>query len=220
MVSRMIKVITSEIEVKIDKIYLWNDSRTVLIWIKSENLRFKIFVAHRIGEILEIIDRNDWQWISTKENVADEATRAAKHMFYLERWFYGPKFLQLNKELPIQDLERENRQEISEDELEIRKSPIMTLQNISNQSVYLPDPRRFSKLERLVRSTAWVLRFSKALTKTRVESNRKYRINRKLMNFKNLEALTVDEIENAENSWRYKKNIMEKKSNKSMMEKI
>lgn len=49
-----------------------------------------------MGEILEGTDVNVWRLISTKKNVADEATKWAKPINFetSNRWFSGPDLLQ------------------------------------------------------------------------------------------------------------------------------
>ncbi|CAG7640991.1 unnamed protein product, partial [Allacma fusca] len=55
--------------------FLWTDSQIVLRWIRSDSNRYKTFVAQRLGEIDELTDVKQWNWVSSKDNVADEATR-------------------------------------------------------------------------------------------------------------------------------------------------
>ncbi|XP_048487697.1 uncharacterized protein LOC125490997 [Plutella xylostella] len=59
----------------------WGNSQTVLAWIRAEPRIFKTFVAHRFAEIEESTKKNEWGWVPTAENVADDATRATPHDF-------------------------------------------------------------------------------------------------------------------------------------------
>ncbi|KAJ6643050.1 hypothetical protein Bhyg_08006 [Pseudolycoriella hygida] len=54
-----------------------------------------IYVAFRIGEILELTNIEDWRWVPSKDNVADEATKWTKKPEISSscRWFIGPDFL-------------------------------------------------------------------------------------------------------------------------------
>lgn len=79
----------------IEKVVYWSDSKTVMGWINSEARRYHQFVAFRIGEILESTDANQWRWVPSEHNVADEATKS-KEIQKLDsssRWFKGPQFL-------------------------------------------------------------------------------------------------------------------------------
>lgn len=71
------------------------DARVVLSWICSKKGKFKPFVAVRIGEILEASTRKDWFHISSKDNVADDATKWNENQMgdHDTRWFKGPEFL-------------------------------------------------------------------------------------------------------------------------------
>ncbi|XP_063375837.1 uncharacterized protein LOC134663402 [Cydia fagiglandana] len=74
--------------------FLWTDSRTVLGWLRSDARTFKPFVAHRVGEITENTRVQDWKWVPTDLNVADDATRIKPlHLNPNHRWFTGPSFL-------------------------------------------------------------------------------------------------------------------------------
>ena len=92
--SRMAKVIRDEHEFKISKRVFWSDSLTVLHWIKKDPREFKVCVANRLREIRENTDLNEWKWISTKDNPADDGTRYAPNALDKgSRWLLGPTFL-------------------------------------------------------------------------------------------------------------------------------
>lgn len=52
-------------------------------------------MAHRIGEILSLTNPDDWHWVPTKNNAADDVTKwgTATQMNQNSRWFRGPDFL-------------------------------------------------------------------------------------------------------------------------------
>ncbi|XP_055839902.1 uncharacterized protein LOC129907623 [Episyrphus balteatus] len=79
-----------------DKIF-WSDSKTVLNWLKSEPRHQKQFVGFRIAEILESSHVNQWRWIPSKLNPADEATRSRYPPKYNpeSKWLNGPSILAL-----------------------------------------------------------------------------------------------------------------------------
>ena len=100
MASRLATFIKAELEISVREIHFWSDSMTVIRWLRSDARNYKISVAHRVGEILELTDVADWHWIPTKENVADDATRYDKpaELSASSRWATGPTFLKSGKE--------------------------------------------------------------------------------------------------------------------------
>ncbi|KAJ0169173.1 hypothetical protein K1T71_014914 [Dendrolimus kikuchii] len=77
----------------------WSDSRTTLAWIRAEPRTYKTFVAHRLAEIEDLTKKNEWRWLPSAQNVADDATRKTPSDFNPQhRWFTGPKFLYLDIE--------------------------------------------------------------------------------------------------------------------------
>ncbi|XP_058128514.1 uncharacterized protein LOC131292795, partial [Anopheles ziemanni] len=88
--TRLTEATKKELRITIDDVYYWTDSTTVLGWISSEARKFKQFTALRIGEILETTNKNQWQWVASGSNPADEATKEKKGP---SLWLEGPAFL-------------------------------------------------------------------------------------------------------------------------------
>ncbi|KAL0831974.1 hypothetical protein ABMA28_001474 [Loxostege sticticalis] len=63
----------------------WCDSMTVLGWLRSDARNYKPFVAHRVGEILENTVLDEWHWVPTEHNVADDATRGKSTSIFRNR---------------------------------------------------------------------------------------------------------------------------------------
>ncbi|KAG5666195.1 hypothetical protein PVAND_017827 [Polypedilum vanderplanki] len=78
----------------------WSDSITVLRWLYSPSIRLQQFVAPRVSEIQEISCVNDWRYVPTSENVADDGTKWNDIDFSspAQRWLIGPKFLYQNED--------------------------------------------------------------------------------------------------------------------------
>ncbi|XP_055922143.1 uncharacterized protein LOC129953216 [Eupeodes corollae] len=150
---RLSKSIREGHSISIDKIIFWSDSKTVLYWIRSEDRRYKHFVAFRIGEIIEASDPNDWRWIPTKENVADEATKWKRHMKFESecRWYKGPSFLYQQEDQWPRD---ESLQFIT-----VEEARVNFVQNVSKTNASIIEYTRFSKWNRLLRSLAYVFKF-------------------------------------------------------------
>ncbi|XP_067643662.1 uncharacterized protein [Eurosta solidaginis] len=129
-------------------------TQTVISWIRPINRNFKQFVACRISEILSITTVNQWRWIPSSLNVADEATRARTKFEYilLSRWLQGPSFLYKDKELwPQKEPQLTSEHCISE---EITKRVML-----SSKGEYLINFSKFSSYSKVIRIFAWILRF-------------------------------------------------------------
>ncbi|XP_074028331.1 uncharacterized protein [Leptinotarsa decemlineata] len=137
-------------------------------WISnSQNTkRYKTFVAVRVGEITEITDASNWHWVSGEDNVADESTREL-FLANESRWLIGPEFLTF----PKNHWPKETDEPLEEMELEMKRETILTT-TITHS--YLPSLDRFSKYRRLIRATAWMLRFINNCRKRKVSTNLEY----------------------------------------------
>ncbi|XP_055543353.1 uncharacterized protein LOC129728904 [Wyeomyia smithii] len=137
---------------KISKHFLWTDSSTALSWINSDPRRFRPYVSFRVAEILELTDRNEWRWVPSKQNPADEATKWGSGPYFKANsiWYSGPEFLykheaewpQLRQPVPI------------EEELRACYAHRRLIGRVS-----VIDFQRFSKYNRLLRAMAYVHRF-------------------------------------------------------------
>lgn len=165
--SRLAKTVTEEYQMKPSRRYYWTDSKTVLQWIRSGPRVFKSFVAHRIAEIEEETTVNEWRWIPTAHNVADDATRDVPANFTEgHRWFNGPNFLKNNIE--AWPKEKETSIETTREE---RVNVIQQKHTKLTES--LPVLARFSSWLRLIRTTARVLQFINLLKSSKEHVNYK-----------------------------------------------
>ena len=70
----------------------------VLGYIANESRRFHVFVANRVQEIQKNTSVDQWKYVESKQNPANEASRGLKTQELLNpRWITGPEFLWENK---------------------------------------------------------------------------------------------------------------------------
>lgn len=151
--SRMLRTVQSQHSLPINKYFLWSDSQTVLSWIRSDQLKYKQFVAFRIGEIREHTNISDWRWIPTKTNIADVLTKWGQGppLESSSEWFSGPQFLSNPEDqwpigpFPAVDTSEEMR--------------ACVLHHEAIQSVSVINVDSTNRLGCLLRSTANVIRF-------------------------------------------------------------
>ncbi|XP_055613814.1 uncharacterized protein LOC129760233 [Uranotaenia lowii] len=148
---RLRKTIEAGMSLKINKTYFWSDSTTVLSWIRSDLRRYRPYVGHRISEILDSSNVEEWRWVPTRLNVADDATKWGKGPAFdsRNRWYNAPEFLYDEEEEWPKDCS------IPETNEEIKPTWINT--HILNEPEI--DATRFSKWERLLRTMAYVFLF-------------------------------------------------------------
>uniref|UniRef100_A0A182XPH2 Peptidase aspartic putative domain-containing protein n=1 Tax=Anopheles quadriannulatus TaxID=34691 RepID=A0A182XPH2_ANOQN len=61
--------------IPVKKRVLLTDSTVALSWIHADPRNYRPFVANRVAEIQENINVNEWRWVPTQDNPADEATK-------------------------------------------------------------------------------------------------------------------------------------------------
>ena len=79
----MYNLIRKEIDVPIERVRFWTDSRTVLQYINNENRRFKSF-ANCVAENLASSQPADWKHVPGVLNPADDGTRG----FFIDELTY------------------------------------------------------------------------------------------------------------------------------------
>ncbi|XP_028157383.1 uncharacterized protein LOC114350685 [Ostrinia furnacalis] len=148
---RLAGTICSEHRGQASRRVFWCDSKTVLAWVRSDSRKYKAFVSHRLGEIAEQTHVDEWRWVPSALNVADDATRS--NSVSLDRWWLGPSFLnQVEEAWP-----RETDQITSTDE------EMKTSEKAVNINCVALSSERFSDWRRLLRTTARVFQFTRLL---------------------------------------------------------
>lgn len=138
-------------------IFAWTDSTIVLAWLRKAPNTWKTFVGNRTTEILNILNSSQWRHVNSHDNPADCASRGItpKQLENFELWWNGPAFLK-KSEIP------EQTNNVPDVILERRHLlPVKVYANnvIENSSeLYL---KRYSRLSKLIRITALLLRFVK-----------------------------------------------------------
>ena len=79
----------------LDKETYWIESTTVIKYINNNKAHFQTYVANRVQVIRDLTEVNQWKYVDTKENPADDASHAMEIHNFLEqpRWITGPEFL-------------------------------------------------------------------------------------------------------------------------------
>ncbi|XP_044180257.1 uncharacterized protein LOC122961557 [Acropora millepora] len=93
--TRLNRMMKHELDVTVDREYFWTDSTCVLSYIVNKDKRFQTFVANRITTIHEGSRPDQWYYVHTCSNPADDASRglSAEEFIHKNRWINGPSFL-------------------------------------------------------------------------------------------------------------------------------
>ena len=86
--------ITREIDMEVNAITFYTDSKVVLGYVQNESRRFHVYVANRIQIIRRISSPSQWRYVDTSNNTADLSTRClnAQNLAGSD-WLTGPDFL-------------------------------------------------------------------------------------------------------------------------------
>ena len=75
LLARLLKHLSSVLDLPVSKAWAWTDSTIVLDWLSASPRRFKTFVGNRVSEILDITSPSQWRHVPTASNPADCASR-------------------------------------------------------------------------------------------------------------------------------------------------
>ena len=194
---RLSETVSEKLEIPIGQHILWTDSMDVIYWIQGHSRRLKSFVANRVAEIQQKSNPVQWRHVSGKQNPADDTTRGLdlRNLSAESRWFQGPAFLhEVESSWPsesrfrLNDCSEEGKQELAKINLPFQ----------SRQSLPLLDIEKFSSWRRLLRVTAWIVRFISNCKRTRIQNSQDTGNKQSNSMAATLES---EEISNAEKYW-------------------
>ena len=175
-------------EINLACVRYWLDSKTALYWIHN-NGEWKQFVQHRVNEILHQSRKNEWGHVPGLQNPADIGSRGvdARYLKGSQLWWEGPEWLRKGKEFwPPKFMPESSIKVVSER----RKVNVMSVVQEDPMGLgNVIDLARYRNLMKVLRVTAYVLRFIDNLK------------NRKVGKQGSKGVLSVKEIEAAEKAW-------------------
>ena len=154
--------------------YLWSDSQIVLNWLSSEKTT-TTFVKNRVKNIRELTSNHQWRYCPTETNLAAILSRGMSYDKFKDSnlWMHGPAWI-TDEEWPIwSSADRtftptDDRTCIPTDETardtDDRQNSSATVASITTDEpsvgiARVIDLERFSQYKKLLRVTAYVLRF-------------------------------------------------------------
>ena len=175
------------------KEYFWTDSEVVLGYVNNDAKRFKIFVANRVQLIRENSDVNQWMYVDSRSNPADDTSRgiSPSNQEKVNRWLNGPEFLWLD-ESKWTTHGKKDIPEVDQDDPEVKIKLSVHVTSAGDEGITSTVQNRISSWSKLLRVTAWVMRWikivRKRVNKTNVEEGSPTQ----------LHVLSVEELKAAE----------------------
>ncbi|XP_043064404.1 uncharacterized protein LOC122320301 [Drosophila ficusphila] len=176
LLTRLLRAVKEGLHHKDIVVHAWCDSTIVLSWLSHTPSKLKTFIANRTSEILDVIPRSAWHHVGSKDNPADCASRGmlAANLMSFELWWKGPHWLHLDDLLASKLRSGNNLTTILD-------TPITDgLKSSSLSSRVESEPEaspieclsfRVSSWTKLIRCTAYVLRFMHRGMKKRIPSS-------------------------------------------------
>ncbi|XP_062713993.1 uncharacterized protein LOC134290806 [Aedes albopictus] len=159
---RLMKNVTENHSLQITKRYFHTDSTVLLAWLRADPRKYRPYVQFRTTEILADTKVEEWRWVPTRLNIADEATKWGNGPSFdvQDKWYRGPDFLwQPESEWPAK------KPLIEEPTDELRKTNVH--QEVTTDPVL--ELAKFSRWEDLIKSLAYLYHFvNRCSTKQRV----------------------------------------------------
>ena len=193
---RISQQLCQELQHQIDQEYFWTDSQVVLGYIRNESRRFHVFIANRVQDIQDNTSTEQWKYIESKLNPADEASRGMKAQELLDsRWITGPAFLwEKENQWPTSNRKDTHASlELKQDDPEVKKSVAMAttqiVQTDSEKTKLAEGVKYFSNWYRAKRAVALCLRYVKSL---------RDRVCKKQSDNEETRSLKVSDLESAE----------------------
>lgn len=195
LLSKLLRSLVSAVEGRfvIDRLTCWTDSQIALWWIKKVRKEWKVWVENRVTKIRELVAPRHWKYVRTNSNPADIATRKSWPTSLAKNslWWNGPSFLKQDaNDWPVVDVDLVEPLGGSEEEKTV-VSNALTVDVLEGGGVgTVIERKKFSNLNKLLRVTAYVMRFV---------NNLKMSLNGKVGMRKG--DLDVEEIDECERLW-------------------
>lgn len=148
------------LNITIDTVHYYTDSKVVLGYICNETKRFYIYVANRVDKIRKFSEPNQWNYVHTYANPADAGTRSIPaHEIHDSAWLLGPTEILANKKIQNNEtyelIEPETDQDIRTTYVNVLKTATTPGERTINTERF----KRFSSWTRLVKAIAFLKRF-------------------------------------------------------------
>ena len=90
--ARLDEMLRKKLIIPIEESYFWSDSKAVLTSIRNSRKKSPVYVTNRLAEIENFASTENWHYIPSQMNPADEVSRgiSAKRLVKIGKWLTGP----------------------------------------------------------------------------------------------------------------------------------
>lgn len=190
--TRLLKFVKEELKLNV-KVHLWSDSQCTLAWLKTEKVLPR-FILNRVKEIKEF--NAILHYVPSTENPADMASRGTdvKKLKTASMWWTGPSFLQKSEEYWPKWDKPDKVAELPSDTVTQMKVEVVKIGPFI-------DWNRFSSWNSLLRTVAWICRFTRNCKRNSKIKDRNMRLASRDNSYKRqvsqINLLDADEIKSA-----------------------
>lgn len=159
------EVIQFEMDIELQAVRFFTDSRIVLGYSHNSSRRFYTYVANRVARIRSSTEPKQWQYVMTDENPADHGTRSVPAaLLASSSWLVGPPFLsQLS---PSQEEEAESFELVQPDaDKDIRPQVTCLITKVIERSLGATRFEHFSVWKSLVRGMTSLVHVAKSFSR-------------------------------------------------------
>ena len=155
------QTIMDNLDLHIDTVKFYTDSKVVLGYISNETRRFFIYVANRVEKIRKFSSPSQWNYVPTHRNPADSGTRSVQaHEIHSSEWLLGPKQLLSSEQKNSEDIYQLIDPE-EDGEIRATVNVAKTFSTPEHKGIGTDRFNRFSNWTSLVRAIAFLERFSR-----------------------------------------------------------
>ena len=195
LLARLISTITHALESEIELVEptCHTDSQVALCWIKGVDKEWKQFVQNRVVEIRKLVPFACWKHCPGTRNPADIPSRGVLTTEFsakLGLWLNGPSTIQSPEEMMESEDVTLSDECLAELKARNREKMTTNLLN-SNDSNVIVSCQDYSNLRRLLRVTAYVLKFIKLLRRSKNPESQQSSRNDCILTTSDLDAALV-----------------------------
>lgn len=167
----MAELIESELDISVDTLRFYTDSKVVLGYIYNQTRRFYVYVSNRVQRIRKSTKPEQWHYVCTTQNPADHATRSVPAAELASTtWLSGPPFLSLPEGVATSG---EESYGLIDPDADVDVRSHATTLSMPSSSLGSHRFERFSSWKSLVRAIAFlthIIQSQRREVKTKVDS--------------------------------------------------